>query len=145
MSGESVDIFTPPKRSQIMAGIRSKNTRPELIVRKVAHSMGLRFRLHRKDLPGSPDLVFPKWKLVVFVHGCFWHRHAGCRLAAQPKTRPEFWQQKFESNVRRDRDMIEQLIGLGWRVEIIWECETHHPMEVTRRLSLATDRRCTNR
>lgn len=136
--GESMDIFTPSKRSQIMAGIRSKDTRPELIVRKIAHSMGLRFRLHRRDLPGSPDLVFPRWRLAVFVHGCFWHRHEGCRLAAQPKTRPEFWQQKFAANVRRDRNTIDQLSGLGWRVEVIWECETRQPLEVARKLSLAT-------
>ncbi|MFK2878726.1 DNA mismatch endonuclease Vsr [Rhodanobacter hydrolyticus] len=133
-----MDIVTSYRRSQIMAGIRSKDTQPELIVRRVAHSMGLRFRLHRRDLPGSPDLVFPRWRLAVFVHGCFWHRHEGCRLAAQPKTRPEFWRQKFEANIRRDRGAIDQLTGLGWRVEVIWECETRNPVEVASRLSLAT-------
>jgi DNA mismatch endonuclease (patch repair protein) len=118
-----VDIVSPEVRSRMMSGIRGKNTRPEIVVRQAAHRMGLRFRIHRKDLPGKPDLVFTKYKTVVFVHGCFWHRH-NCRLAAVPKTRPEFWEAKFKANVDRDLSNRTKLELLGWRVIEIWECET---------------------
>lgn len=97
---------------------------PELVVRRLAHALGFRFRLHRRDLPGSPDLVFPRRRKVIFVHGCFWHRHEGCRLAADPKTRPDFWSRKFAANVARDRAAQEALEMAGWKVMIIWECET---------------------
>ena len=121
-----------------MSGIRGANTRPELVVRSTAHRMGLRFRLHRRSLPGSPDLVLPRWKLAVFVHGCFWHRHTGCRLCAEPKTRPEFWRTKFEANVVRDREAARRLKELGWRVEIIWECETRNESVIEEHLWEAT-------
>jgi DNA mismatch endonuclease (patch repair protein) len=117
-----MDIVSSEKRSQMMAGIRSKNTRPEIAVRSVVHSLGLRFRLHRTDLPGRPDLVLTKHRTVIFVHGCFWHRHA-CGLAAMPKTRPEFWAAKFASNVSRDARNKIALVDLGWRVIEVWECE----------------------
>lgn len=133
------DIVTNAKRSAMMAGIRSKNTRPEMIVRRVAHSLGLRFRLHRKDLPGSPDLVFPRWRLAVFVHGCFWHRHEGCSLAATPRTRPEFWRLKFQANITRDQRAYEALSKLGWRVEAVWECETRNLELVSERLLRAVN------
>ena len=107
-----------------MARIGPRDTVPEMAVRSAAHRMGLRFRLHRKELPGRPDLVFARHRLAVFVHGCFWHRHAGCANCTMPKTRPEFWQQKFRGNVERDRRACEQLDRLGWRTLIIWECET---------------------
>ncbi|MCP1374687.1 DNA mismatch endonuclease Vsr [Dyella sp. Sa] len=107
-----------------MSRVRGKDTRPEMAVRRTAHSMGLRFRLHRKDLPGAPDLVFPRRHIALFVHGCFWHRHAGCRLAADPKTRPDFWVKKFQANVERDRRAIEKLEQMGWRTVVVWECET---------------------
>jgi DNA mismatch endonuclease (patch repair protein) len=118
-----MDIVSPAVRSRMMSGIRGKNTLPERAVRSVAHSLGLRFRLHRSDLPGKPDLIFPKYRTALFVHGCFWHRHS-CKLAATPKTRPEFWAMKFHDNVQRDARNRNQLEALGWRVVEIWECET---------------------
>lgn len=110
-------------RSRNMAAIRGKDTAPELAVRRILHAMGLRFRLHRKDLPGRPDIVLPKHRTVVFVHGCFWHRHEGCRYTRTPKTRQEFWQTKFAANVDRDRRNRTNLQQLGWRVIVVWECE----------------------
>ncbi len=117
-----MDIVSPEVRSQMMAGIRGKDTRPELVVRSMVHRMGLRFRLHWKGLPGRPDLVLAKHRTVILVHGCFWHRHT-CGLAATPKTRPEFWAAKFETNVRRDAVNKLALKQLGWRVIEVWECE----------------------
>lgn len=111
-------------RSRIMRSVRREDTKPEILVRKMLHSLGYRFRLHVKDLPGSPDIVLPKYKLVIFVHGCFWHRHAGCRYASTPSTRTEYWVPKFQKNVERDKKFERQLVELGWRVCIIWECET---------------------
>lgn len=116
------DIVSKNKRSEMMSGISSKNTQPELTVRKVLHKAGYRFRLHYKALPGKPDLVLPKYKLSIFVHGCFWHRHIGCKYAYQPKTRIEFWEKKFNANVTRDKKNIANLTNGGWRVLIIWEC-----------------------
>ncbi len=107
-----------------MRAVPRSNTKPEVIVRRVLHGMGLRFRLHRKDLPGSPDIVLPRHRTVVFVHGCFWHRHLGCRKASTPKTRVEFWMEKFDANVARDRRKEDELKELGWRVITVWECET---------------------
>lgn len=105
-----------------MAGIRGRNTRPELMLRRALHAAGFRFRLHRKDLPGKPDIVMPGRSVVIFVHGCFWHRHAGCRLTTTPATRPEFWAAKFEGNVARDARTKSLLLAEGWRVAIVWEC-----------------------
>lgn len=116
------DVVSAEVRSRMMAGIRGRNTRPELLLRRELHARGLRFRLHRKDLPGSPDLVFPRYKAVVFVHGCFWHRHDDCRYASTPATRTEFWQKKFAANVARDRKVESDLTTLGWRVAVVWEC-----------------------
>lgn len=112
-----------PERSRNMAAIRGKDTAPELAVRRMLHGMGLRFRLHRKELPGRPDIVLPRHRTVVFVHGCFWHRHQGCRFTTTPKTRREFWQAKFDGNVARDRRNQAELVQLGWRVIVVWECE----------------------
>ncbi len=106
-------------------------------MRRAAHRMGFRFRLHKKELPGRPDLVFARHRLAVFVHGCFWHRHAGCKNATMPKTRPEFWQQKFRGNVERDRRVCEQLERLGWRTLIIWECEAEKTARLEAILSAA--------
>jgi DNA mismatch endonuclease (patch repair protein) len=128
-----VDIVPPDVRSRMMGRIRAKNTGPEIAVRKAAHGMGLRFRLHRKDLPGKPDLVFPKHRTVIFVHGCFWHRH-DCGLAAEPSTRPEFWAAKFKANVDRDARNRNQLESLGWRVIEIWECEAGDPKKLSAKL-----------
>ena len=110
-------------RSRNMSAIKSKNTKPEIIVRKLLHSMGYRFRLHKKDLPGSPDIVLPKYKTVIFVHGCFWHRHHNCKFATTPKTRTEFWENKFKENIERDIRNQNKLQNLGWKSRIIWECE----------------------
>lgn len=118
------DVFSPEFRSHIMAKISSKNTRPELIVRKLLHSKGYRFRLHRKDLPGNPDIVLPKYKKIIFVHGCFWHSH-NCKFGTRiPKTNTEYWVKKLKNNSIRDKINIEKLISLGWKVLIIWECTT---------------------
>ena len=112
------------QRSRNMSAIKSKNTKPEIKVRKVLHSMGYRFRLHSKDLPGSPDIVLPKYKTVIFVHGCFWHRHENCKYATIPKTRKEFWASKFKANIKRDKGIQEKIKNIGWQSVVIWECET---------------------
>ena len=106
-----------------MSRIRGKDTRPELIVRALLHRMGYRFRLHRKDLPGKPDIVLPKYKTVIFVHGCFWHRHEGCKFAYHPKSREEFWVNKFKGTLERDLKKEKALKESGWRVLVVWECE----------------------
>lgn len=112
-----------PARSELMSRVRSADTAPELKLRKLLHALGYRYRLHRRDLPGTPDLVFPSRQKVIFVHGCFWHRHPGCRKATMPKTRTEFWRKKFEDNVRRDKKIYKSLEAIGWQVLIVWECE----------------------
>jgi DNA mismatch endonuclease (patch repair protein) len=117
-----VDSLTPEKRSWNMSRIRSKNTKPEIMVRSILHRLGYRFSLHL-ILPGSPDIILPKYRTVIFVHGCFWHRHKGCRDASSPGTRPEFWQKKFSDNTSRDRRNCAELRQLGWKVIVIWECE----------------------
>jgi len=106
-----------------MSRIRGKNTSPELIVRRLLHGLGYRYRLHRKDLPGTPDIAFPGRRKVVMVHGCFWHRHLGCRYAYEPKSRKDFWARKFERNVKRDREARRALMDNGWEVMVVWECE----------------------
>lgn len=128
------DIVDSHRRSQMMAGIKDRNTGPELMVRRLAHKLGFRFRLHRKDLPGSPDLVFPGHRVAVFVHGCFWHRHRDCRYAYTPKSRVVFWTEKFAQNTTRDRRAEEALRNLGWRVLVIWECETKCEQSVRQHL-----------
>ena len=119
-----MDRLSRERRSWLMSRVKSRDTSPEMVVRREAHAMGLRFRLHRKDLPGTPDLVFPRYRTVVFVHGCFWHRHPGCKKAGMPKTRVEFWQEKFDRNVERAQRDVGRLLELGWSVGVIWECET---------------------
>ena len=116
------DIVDPQTRSRMMAAIRGCNTKPETTLRKALHAMGLRYRLHRKDLPGRPDIVLPSRKAVIFVHGCFWHRHEGCRFASVPATRPDFWNEKFRTNVERDRRTLSALHNAGWRTAVVWEC-----------------------
>lgn len=125
-----VDRLTPERRSWLMSRVPGKNTTPEVRVRKAAHALGLRFRLHRRDLPGTPDLVFPKRWIALFVHGCFWHRHPGCRKASDPGTRHEYWGDKFRSNIARDRRVNSELRALGWRVVVVWECETRDDAEL---------------
>ena len=123
-----------PTRSRIMAAVRQKNTTPETIVRQVLHRLGLRFRLHRKGLPGTPDIVLARHRTVIFVHGCFWHRHQDCRKASTPKTRVDFWQEKFDRNVERDARNEQALLDAGWRVLVVWECETKDVARLTGRL-----------
>ena len=117
------DVFSEAKRSYVMSRVSSKDTKPEKIVRSYLHRAGLRFRLHGPGLPGKPDLVLAKHRTVVFVHGCFWHRHKGCKRATTPKTRKEFWMEKFEKNKARDRRNSRQLKENGWHVTVIWACE----------------------
>lgn len=117
-----VDVVNPEVRSRMMASIRSRDTRPEMVVRQFLHAQGFRYKLHDRSLPGSPDLVLPKFRLAVFVHGCFFHRHANCRFATWPEQNRDKWRQKFEQNVQRDARNAEQLRERGWRVIIIWEC-----------------------
>lgn len=123
------DTLTPEARSKNMARIRSRDTGPEMLVRRAAHALGLRFRLHRKDLPGTPDLVFPSRRVAVLVHGCFWHRHAGCRMAYSPKSRTEFWKAKFVSNVERDARKIEELSAAGFPREHWTQIASTNPLE----------------
>lgn len=118
------DIVSPATRSRMMSGIKAKNTRPEMLVRRLLHSEGYRFRLHRKDLPGTPDIVLSKFKIAIFVHGCFWHSHHGCNFAKVPVTRSEFWAKKLSANAARDKATVEKLNAIGWRVLCIWECAT---------------------
>jgi DNA mismatch endonuclease (patch repair protein) len=136
-----VDHISPERRSWLMSQVRSKNTSPEMRVRRVAHAMGLRFRLHSKDLPGRPDLVFPRHRTVLFVHGCFWHRHSGCLKASTPKTRPDYWNAKFDHNLKRDRRVASDLADLGWRVVTIWECESKSTDRLVEILKQAFDLR----
>lgn len=117
-----VDVVTPEVRSKMMASIRGRDTKPEMIVRRYLHGLGFRYRLSPRNMPGKPDLVLPRYKAVVFVHGCFWHGHGGCRYAAVPATRTEFWMTKISANKRRDNASEERLLANGWRVAVVWEC-----------------------
>ena len=130
------DTLTPERRSWNMSRIRGTDTQPELAVRRLLHRMGYRFRLHRGDLPGRPDIVLPRHSLVIFVHGCFWHRHKGCRDATTPKTRVDFWQNKFDENIGRDRRNRRALKKLDWQIGCIWECETKNGEILQRRLEM---------
>jgi DNA mismatch endonuclease, patch repair protein len=123
-----------PQRSAIMRAVPRVNSNPEIAVRKILHGLGLRFRLHRRELPGTPDIVLPRHRTVFFVHGCFWHRHGGCRKATTPKTHVEFWTEKFERNVERDARNEALLVCNGWRVLTIWECQTSEAESLQKQL-----------
>jgi DNA mismatch endonuclease (patch repair protein) len=123
-----MDVVDPEKRSKMMSGIKGKNTKPEMVVRRALFAEGFRYRLHRKDLPGGPDIVLTSRRVVVFVHGCFWHRHTGCRLAKLPASNVDFWKKKLDGNVARDHRVVRTLVASGWRVLIIWECITRDPI-----------------
>lgn len=116
------DIVPPSVRSRMMSGIKAKNSQPEILVRRMLFAAGYRFRLHRRDLPGTPDIAMPSKKIAIFVHGCFWHAHKGCKYAKVPATRPDFWIAKLQANVERDQLAIEKLTAMGWRVLCVWEC-----------------------
>ncbi|MBN2783451.1 MAG: DNA mismatch endonuclease Vsr [Pontiellaceae bacterium] len=127
------DHLTPEKRSWNMAQIKGKNTKPELLVRSLLHRAGYRFTVNgpkNKKLPGKPDIVLPKYNTVIFVHGCFWHRHEGCKGTTTPKTRTEWWQAKFNRNVSNDRKHTQELRKLGWKVIVVWECQLKNPRKV---------------
>jgi DNA mismatch endonuclease (patch repair protein) len=128
------DVFSKEKRSQVMSRIGGKNTRPEKVVRSFLHRQGFRFRLHQKDLPGKPDIVLPKYRTIVLIHGCFWHHHPRCRRATLPSSQQAFWLRKIEANRDRDRRQIRTLRRLGWRVLTIWECQTRRPETLKLRL-----------
>jgi DNA mismatch endonuclease, patch repair protein len=123
----------------MMAGIKGKDTKPELSLRRALHDRGFRFRLHAKNIPGRPDLVFPKYQAVVFVHGCFWHRHVACRFATIPSTRSEFWRKKFETNVERDSAVAAALLVKGWRVATVWECALRKPDAIKATSEMVSD------
>ncbi|MCA0199879.1 MAG: very short patch repair endonuclease [Proteobacteria bacterium] len=126
--------MSPEKRSALMSRIRGRNTSPEVAVRRMIFGLGYRFRLHRRDLPGTPDIVLPRLRKAILVHGCFWHRHANCRDAVMPKTRPEFWRRKLEGNVARDKRSRALLRKAGWQVRVVWECELQRPKPLMSRL-----------
>jgi DNA mismatch endonuclease (patch repair protein) len=132
----SLDTLSPAERSERMGRVRGKDTAPELRVRRLAHALGYRYRLHRKDLPGRPDLVFGDRRKVIFVHGCFWHRHPGCPRARFPKSpeRAAFWREKLLGNARRDKRNQRDLKRLGWQVLVIWECDTENQHALERKL-----------
>ncbi|NKQ13270.1 very short patch repair endonuclease [Pseudomonas sp. SST3] len=134
-----VHVSSSASRSEIMRSVKRAHTGPEIRVRQALYALGLRFRLHRRDLPGSPDIVLPRFRTAVFVHGCFWHRHLNCRYATTPKSRQDYWLPKFEANVERDARKEAQLQNLGWRVLVIWECETKTPEVLKARLRLEFD------
>ena len=129
------DKFKPSVRSRIMAAVRSEDTEPELSVRRMVHAMGYRYRLHCSNLPGKPDLVFSSLRKVVFVHGCFWHRHPGCSRTTMPKTSVAYWNSKFAANVSRDRSNQRELRRMGWKVLVVWECELKFAKKLGSRLS----------
>jgi len=118
------DVFSKEKRSWIMSRVKGHDTKPEIIVRSMVHRMGFRFRLHRRDLPGNPDVVLPRHGKVIFVHGCFWHGHKGCPRSSRPRTNREFWNRKLDGNIERDKRFCETLRCMGWKVLVVWECET---------------------
>lgn len=130
-----MDIVDAAVRSRMMSNVRGKDTKPEMMIRKFLHARGLRFRIHRRDLPGRPDLVLPQWKAAVLVHGCFWHGHRGCRYFKVPTTRIEFWSAKLAANASRDQASEAALAEIGWRVLVVWECAIRdHPEETLQAL-----------
>jgi DNA mismatch endonuclease (patch repair protein) len=131
---KSFDPLTPAQRSERMSRVRNKDTKPELVIRKLVWSLGYRYRLHSKKLPGRPDLVFPARKKVIFIHGCFWHQHENCRQYRMPRTRLEFWLPKLESNKRRDVKVLGELHTMGWKVLVVWECELKNKDELINRV-----------
>ena len=128
-------MVSPLSRSEIMSRVKARDTKPELITRRLVHELGFRFRLHRRDLPGTPDLVFPRLRLALFVHGCFWHRHLNCKLTTTPKTNADFWSEKFSQNMKRDDVAARRLRAAGWSVQIVWGCETRNPERLRKRLA----------
>lgn len=131
------DVFPADTRSRIMSKVRGKDTAPEKAVRSMLHRAGFRFRLHRRDLPGKPDIVLPKYKTVIFVHGCFWHQHTGCPAARRPSSNTDYWDKKLDANVNRDIENKRRLRGLGWQVMVVWECQIKSHAKLKDRLASA--------
>jgi DNA mismatch endonuclease (patch repair protein) len=131
-----MDKLSKERRSWNMSRIKSKNTNPEKIVRSFLHNMGFRFRIHRKDLPGKPDIVLPKYKTIIEVRGCYWHRHKGCREASNPKSNISYWQDKFNRNIKRDKQNKKLLNEKGWTVIIVWECQTENTKTLKSKLNV---------
>lgn len=131
-----MDVFSKKKRSQIMSHVSGKNTKPEIFVRSLLHNLGYRFRLHRKDLPGKPDITLPKHKKIIFVHGCFWHGHTGCPRSKRPATNQKFWREKLDKNIARDKVTVNALKQLGWDVLIVWSCEVKNANKLKDKLLL---------
>ncbi len=129
-----MDVFSKRTRSRIMSHISGKNTKPEILVRSLLHRMGYRFRIHKKDLPGRPDICLPKHKKVIFVHGCFWHGHENCSRSKRPTTNVEFWNKKIDGNIERDKENIKKLRRLGWQTLMIWTCEIKNQEELKNKL-----------
>ena len=131
-----LDTIASERRSENMRAIRSKGMKPELAVRKLVHALGFRYRLHQRDLPGKPDLVFPGRRKIIFVHGCFWHQHGDqtCKVSRVPKSRPEYWLPKLERNKQRDAEHLQSLKEAGWKVLVLWECEVSRPMSLRRKI-----------
>lgn len=128
------DVFSKEKRSCIMAHVKGYDTKPEILVRSFIFRMGFRFRLHRRDLPGTPDIVLPRHSKVIFVHGCFWHGHKNCPRSKRPATNENFWNNKLDSNIKRDKLNRRELRRLGWKTLVVWECETKSPEKLLRKL-----------
>lgn len=128
------DRFSPEDRSRLMSRVKGRDTKPELVVRKTLHAMGYRFRLQRRDLPGRPDIVLPRHRKAIFVHGCFWHGHPDCPRAKRPASNTDFWNQKLSRNIERDMRNLSDLERLGWQVLTVWECETRKPDFLRRKL-----------
>ena len=133
-----MDRLEPPARRRLMQAVKSKNTGPEIAVRSLLHRLGYRFRLHRKDLPGTPDIVFPSRRAAIFVHGCFWHGH-GCRIGQLPKSKLDYWTPKIDANRARDARKLAALAAAGWRSVVIWQCELRDTEALTRRLKTFLD------
>ena len=129
------DIVDRKTRSRMMSSVRQRNTRPEIEVRRMLHKAGYRFRINRKDLSGSPDIVLPKYKTAVFVHGCFWHQHPGCPKARRPQSNTEYWNRKLDENIARDKKCEAELMAAGWHVQVVWECELGQSGSVEERLT----------
>lgn len=135
-----MDVFSKEKRSAVMARVGSGDTAPEIFVRSLLHRLGYRFRLHRRDLPGTPDIVMPGRHTVIFVHGCFWHQHTNCSAAARPTSNRDYWNAKLDGNIARDKRCQKLLRSLGWKVVVVWECETQNLLRLEKRLRRALGR-----
>ena len=128
------DVFSKEKRSWIMSRVRGRDTKPEIVVRSFVHRMGFRFRIHRRDLPGNPDIVLPRHGKVIFVHGCFWHGHKRCQRSKRPTTNKGFWNKKLDENIERDKRFQRKLRLMGWKVLVLWQCEVRKPEKMLRKL-----------